>query len=99
MSVYRVASSSMCEYKPISVPARIDGSVGFWLSFRMGVIVCSGFPSMNTIAVNGSASRRVLPMNECSSGPCSVPGWLKNIMMKGCMSGAMLPNSSAGKYA
>jgi hypothetical protein len=39
----------------------------------------------------------VLPMNEWSSGPCSVPGWLRNIMMKGCMSGAMLPSSSAGK--
>jgi hypothetical protein len=61
------------------------------------VIASSGFLSMNTSAVNGSASSMVLPMNEWSSGPCSVPGWLKNSMMKGCMSGAMLPSSSAGK--
>ena len=64
----------------------------------MDVIFRNGLRSMNISAVSGSASS-VLPMNECRSGPCSVPGWLKNIMMKGCMSGAMLPNSSAGKYA
>jgi hypothetical protein len=62
-------------------------------------MVCSCFLSMNTMAVSGSASSRVLPMNECNSGPCSVPGWWKNIMMKGCMSGAMLPNNNAGRYA
>jgi hypothetical protein len=73
-------------------------SVGFWFSFRRDVIVCMGFFSMNIAAVSGSA-RSVAPMNECVSGPCSVPGWLKNIMMKGCMSGAMLPSNSAGRYA
>ena len=97
MSVYRVASSSMCEYSPISVPARIDWSVCFWFSLSGVVIASSGFRSMNTIAVSGSASSVVLPMNECVIGPCSVPGMLKNIMMNGCTSGAMLPSSSAGK--
>jgi hypothetical protein len=62
-------------------------------------MVCNGFLSMNSIAVSGSASSIVLPMNECNSGPCSVPGWWKNSMMKGCMSGAMLPNNNAGRYA
>jgi len=80
------------------VPARIDGKVGFWFSFNSDVMVCMGFRSMNTIAVSGSASRSVLPMKECRTGPCRAPGKLKNIMMKGCMSGAMLPNRSAGKY-
>lgn len=87
----------MCEYSPISVPARMLRNVGFWFSFSGVVIASSGFLSMNTIAVIGSASSVVLPMNECVSGPCSVPGWLKNIMMNGCMSGAMLPSSSAGR--
>ncbi len=89
----------MCEYKPISVTIRIDLSVGFWLSFSGVVIVCVGFLSMYRIAVSGSASSIVLPMNECVTGPCSVPGVLKNIKMNGCMSGAMLPKSSAGRYA
>jgi len=72
--------------------------VGFWFSFSSEVVVCMGLFSMNTSAVSGSASK-VLPMNECKSGPCSVPGWLKTSMVKGCMSGAMLPNRSAGRYA
>lgn len=79
------------------MPARIVWSVCFWFSFSGVVISSSGFLSMNTSAVSGSASSVVLPMIECSSGPCSVPGWLKNIMMKGCMSGAMLPSNSAGR--
>ena len=74
-------------------------AVGFWVSFSGVVMVCSGFLSMYRIAVSGSASSIVLPMNECVIGPCNVPGVLKNIMMKGCMSGAMLPSSSAGRYA
>lgn len=97
MSVYSVASRSMCEYTPISEPAKMLRGVCFWLSFSGVVMVCIGFLSMNTRAVIGSASSRVLPMNECSSGPCNAPGMVKNIMMNGCMSGAMLPNSSAGK--
>jgi hypothetical protein len=99
MSVYSGVSRSMCEYKPISVPIRIVLSVGFWFSFRKDVMVCSGFLSMNMTAVNGSASSSVLPMNECVVGPCRVPVWLKNMMMKGCMSGAMLPSNIAGRYA
>lgn len=74
-------------------------AVGFWLSLRKDVIVSSGFLSTYRIAVSGSASSSVLPMNECVIGPCSVPGVLKNITMNGCMSGAMLPSSNAGRYA
>jgi hypothetical protein len=80
------------------VPAKIDCNVGFWFSFNGEVIVCMGFFSMNTNAVSGRASSSVLPMNVCRGGPWRAPGKLKNIMMTGCMSGAMLPNNSAGKY-
>ena len=73
--------------------------VGFWLSFSGVVIVWIGFLTTYRIAVSGSASSIVLPMNECVTGPCRVPGVLKNIMMNGCTSGAMLPNSSAGRYS
>ena len=74
-------------------------NVVFWLSLSGVVIVWIGFLSMYRIAVNGSTSSIVLPMNECVVGPCSVPGALRNIMMNGCMSGAMLPSISAGRYA
>ena len=84
---------------PISAPIRIDWIVAFWFSFSGVVMVCMGFLSMSRMAVSGSASSSVLPMNVCRGGPCSAPGRLKNITRKGCMSGAMLPNSNAGKYA
>ena len=58
---------------------------------------CMGFLSMNTNAVRGSASRSVDPIRECRMGPWRAPGKLKNIMSNGCMSGAMLPNRSAGR--
>ena len=73
--------------------------VAFCFSFSGDVMICMGFLSMNTNAVSGKASSIVLPMNVCRGGPWRAPGRLKNIMMKGCMSGAMLPNNSAGKYA
>jgi len=56
-----------------------------------------GFRSMNTSAVSGGARRSVAPMYECRGGPWSVPGRLKKSVMRGCMSGAMLPSRSAGK--
>lgn len=83
---------------PINVPVRIVESVAFWFSLNGDVNARMGFLSMNRMAVSGRASS-VAPMNECVSGPCSVPGVLKNTMMKGCMSGAMLPSNSAGRYA
>ena len=72
--------------------------VGFWFSFRKAVMVCMGFCSMNTSAVSGRAKRSVAPIRECRMGPWKGYGELKYIMIIGCMSGAMLPNRSAGKY-
>ena len=99
MSVYRMASSRMCEYTPINAPITIVGMVAFWLSFSGDVMVRIGFLSMSNRTVSGSASNIVPPMNVCKGGPCRSPGRLKNTIIKGCMSGAMLPNSNAGKYA
>ena len=82
---------------PINAPARMFGRVWFWFSFSGVSVVFRGFRSVNTIAVIGRASRSVLPRNECRSGPCSVLGRLKNSMMKGWMSGAMLPIRRAGR--
>ena len=62
----------------------------------MDVMFCMGLRSRNMSAVNGSASS-VLPIRECRMGPWRVLGRLKISMISGCMSGAMLPNSSAGK--
>jgi len=82
---------------PINVPARMFGGVWFWFSFSGVSMLSSGFRSVNTSDVSGGVSRSVAPMNVCRGGPWSVPGRLKISVMRGWMSGAMLPNSSAGK--
>jgi len=66
------------------------------LASEVTVCFVGGFRSANTSAVSGSASS-VLPIRECRMGPWRVLGRLKISMISGCMSGAMLPNSSAGK--
>jgi len=82
---------------PINAPVRIDGSVGFWFSLNGVSMSFRGCRSMNVSIVSGGASRSVAPMRECRGGPWSVPGRLRNSVMSGCMSGAMLPSNSAGK--